>query len=54
MTDLLAQIRATPWLDDLRAYLARCDDEIRQYDTPERPNYRPISEHGPYESMLRT
>ena len=78
---------ARPYDDDLRAYLARCDDEIRQDDAPQgRPtldedrarvrdalhlpsaddllaglhaaamdeNHRPISEHGPYEPMLRT
>jgi hypothetical protein len=77
---------ARPYDDDLRAYLARCDDEIRHDDTLQgRPaldgdrarvrdaldlppadellaglhaaaldeTYRPISEHGSYEPMLR-
>jgi hypothetical protein len=77
---------ARPYGDDLRAWLARCDDEIRQYDAESgQPpldedrarvraaldlpaaddlladlhaaavddRYRPISEHGPYEPMLR-
>ena len=78
---------ARPYDDGLRAYLARCDDEIRRDDEAlGRPTlddararvrdaldlppaedvlaglhagavdetYRPISEHGPYDPMLRT